>query len=193
MNKKIAIVSDTNSGITFEQAKEYGIYLVAMPVIVDGNTYFEGVSISQQIFFKKLKKGATVSTSQPDLGSLIELWDFLLKTYEEIIYLPMSSGLSGSCETAKMLSREYNGRVHVVDNHRISVTLRQSVLEAKYMVSQGRSTYEIVNYLEKDALNSSIYIAVNTLEYLKQSGRVTAARSVNCNGSRHKTCFADSR
>lgn len=175
MDEKIAIVTDTNSGISTEQADEYGIYLVPMPVIIDGETYFENVSIFQEEFFKRLKQGANVSTSQPAPGYLMELWEQLLEKYEEIIYLPMSSGLSGSCESAAVLAQEYAGRVHVVDNHRISVTLRQSVLEAKYMVRQGKNAADIVRYLTQEGLEASIYVAVNTLEYLKRSGRVTAA------------------
>ncbi len=175
MKEKTAIVTDTNSGITSQQANQYGVYLVAMPVMIDGNTYFENESIFQEEFFRRLRQGAGVSTSQPAPGALIELWERLLEDYEEIIYLPMSSGLSGSCQSAIVVAQEYGGRVHVVDNHRISVTLRQSVLEAKHMANQGKSAGEIVQYLEQDGLNSSIYIAVNTLEYLKQSGRVTAA------------------
>lgn len=175
MNEKIAILTDTNSGITPDQAARYGIYLVAMPVIIDNKSYFENETIFQDEFFQRLRDGAFVSTSQPAPGVLMECWESLLERYEEIIYLPMSSGLSGSCQTATMLAEEYDGRVHVVDNHRISVTLRQSVLEAKYMACRGNAAQKIVNYLEQNGLESSIYVAVNTLEYLKKSGRVTAA------------------
>ena len=175
MDGKIAILTDTNSGITPDQAAWYGIYLVAMPVIIDDETYFENESIFQEEFFQRLREGACVSTSQPAPGMLMDCWDSLLEHYDEIIYLPMSSGLSGSCQTATILAEEYGGSVHVVDNHRISVTLRQSVLEAKHLAGQGKTAQEIVAYLEKDGLESSIYVAVNTLEYLKRSGRVTAA------------------
>ena len=133
MDEKIAVLTDTNSGITPEQAARYGIYLVAMPVIIDDETYFENESIFQDEFFQRLREGACVSTSQPAPGALMDCWEGLLEHYDEIIYLPMSSGLSGGCQTATMLAEEYGGSVHVVDNHRISVTLRQSVLEAKYM------------------------------------------------------------
>lgn len=173
--KKTAIVTDTNSGLTAQQAEEQEIYLVPMPVIIDGDTYFEDVSISQEEFFTRLRQGADVSTSQPAPGDLLELWDHLLERYKDIVYLPMSSGLSGSCESARILASEYGGKVYVADNHRISVTLRQSVLEAKYMAEQGTNAGEIVRYLETDGPESSIYIAVNTLELLKKSGRVTAA------------------
>ena len=175
MDEKIAVLTDTNSGITPGQAARYGIYLVAMPVIIDDETYFENESISQDEFFQRLREGACVSTSQPAPGTLMDCWEGLLERYDEILYLPMSSGLSGSCQTATMLAEEYNGCVHVVDNHRISVTLRQSVLEAQYLACRGRTAQEIVTYLEQDGLESSIYVAVNTLEYLKKSGRVTAA------------------
>lgn len=175
MAEKIAVLTDTNSGITPDQAARYGIYLVAMPVIMDDETYFENDSISQEEFFQRLRKGAHVSTSRPAPGMLMDCWDSLLEHYDQIIYLPMSSGLSGSCQTAAMLAEEYGERVYVVDNHRISVTLRQSVLEAKHLVCQGKTAQQIVAHLEADGLESSIYIAVNTLEYLKKSGRVTAA------------------
>lgn len=175
MDEKIAILTDTNSGINPDQAAQYGIHLVSMPVIIDDETYFENESISQDEFFQRLREGACVSTSQPAPGVLMDCWEGLLERYDEIIYLPMSSGLSGSCQTAAMLAEEYDGSVHVVDNHRISVTLRQSVLEAKYLADQGKTAQEIVAYLEQDGLEASIYVAVNTLEYLKKSGRVTAA------------------
>ena len=175
MDEKIAVLTDTNSGITPEQAARYGIYLVAMPVIIDDETYFENESIFQEEFFQRLREGARVSTSQPAPGILIDCWDSLLEHYDQIIYLPMSSGLSGGCHTAAMLAEEYDGRIHVVDNHRISVTLRQSVLEAKYLACRGKNPQEIVTRLEQEGLESSIYVAVNTLEYLKKSGRVTAA------------------
>ena len=175
MYEKIAILTDTNSGINPDQAARYGIHLVSMPVIIDDETYFENESIFQDEFFQRLREGACVSTSQPAPGALMDCWEGLLERYEEIVYLPMSSGLSGGCQTAAMLAAEYGGSVHVVDNHRISVTLRQSVLEAKHLVSQGKTAQEIAAYLEQDGLEASIYVAVNTLEYLKKSGRVTAA------------------
>lgn len=175
MDGKIAIVTDTNSGITAEEAAKYGVYLVAMPIIVDNETYFENESIFQDEFFQRLRQGANVSTSQPSPGALMDCWEGLLDRYEEIIYLPMSSGLSGSFQSAAVLSEEYDGNVYVVDNHRISVTLRQSVLEAQYMARQGKTAQEIVAYLENDGLEASIYVAVNTLELLKKSGRITAA------------------
>lgn len=175
MDEKIAVLTDTNSGINPDQAARYGIHLVSMPVIIDDETYFENESIFQDEFFQRLREGACVSTSQPAPGALMDCWEGLLRRYDEIIYLPMSIGLSGSFQTAAMLAEEYDGSVHVVDNHRISVTLRQSVLEAKHLASQGKTAQEIAAYLEQDGLEASIYVAVNTLEYLKKSGRVTAA------------------
>lgn len=175
MNRKVAVLTDTNSGIAPAQAALQGVHLVPMPVIIDGECYFENETIFQNAFFNRLRTGANVTTSQPSPGVLMECWESLLKRYDEIIYLPMSRGLSGGCETAKMLAGDYAGRVYVVDNRRISVTLRQSVLEARSMADQNRPTADIVAYLEKDSLNASIYVAVNTLEYLKKSGRVTAA------------------
>ena len=175
MDEKIAILTDTNSGITPEQAAGFGIHLVSMPVIIDGENFFENESIFQDEFFQRLRQGACVSTSQPAPGALMDCWEGLLQRYDEIIYLPMSSGLSGSCQTAAMLAEEYGGSIHVVNNRRISVTLRQSVLEAKHLAGQGKTAQEIAAYLEQDGLESSIYVAVNTLEYLKKSGRVTAA------------------
>ncbi len=175
MSEGIAILTDTNSGLTTEEAKQLGVYLVAMPVIINDVTYFENESFSQEEFFEYLHQESNISTSQPAPGILMDCWENLLTCYNEVLYIPMSSGLSGGCQTAKMLAEEYDGRIYVVDNHRISVTLRQSVLEAKYLISQGKTACEIASYLEQDGLESSIYIAVNTLEYLKKSGRVTAA------------------
>lgn len=175
LSHKIAIVTDTNSGISEKEATEYGIHLIAMPIMIDDEIYYENISISQKEFFEYLDQGVKIGTSQPALGYLMEIWNQLLKKYETILYLPMSSGLSGSCETALMLAKDYGGKVYVVDNHRISVTLRQSVLEAKYLADQGKSAEAIVEYLQKDGLESSIYVAVNTLEYLKRGGRITAA------------------
>lgn len=175
MKERIAIVTDTNSGISVEEAARLGVYLVAMPVILNGETFFENVTITQEEFFTRLKQGVDVGTSQPAPGQLMDLWDRLLEEYEELIYFPMSSGLSGGFQTAAMLAEEYDGRVYVVNNRRISVTLRQSVMEAKYMADQGVPADQIAKRLTDDGLNSDIFVAVNTLELLKKSGRVTAA------------------
>ena len=172
---KIAILTDTNSGITEKMQTELGVFVVPMPVIIDGKDYFEDLSLTQEEFYRRLRHGANVSTSQPAPGQLIEKWDKLLKTYHEVVYIPMSGGLSGSVKTTRALASSYNGRIHVVDNRRVSVTLRQSALEAKKLADAGESAERIVRYLERDGLNASIYLAVNTLELAKRSGRVTAA------------------
>lgn len=175
MSERIAILTDTNSGLTTEEANQLGVHLLAMPVIVNNETYFENESISQKVFFECLHRGENISTSQPAPGILMDCWDELLLNYDEVLYIPMSSGLSGSFLTASMFAESYDGKIYVVDNHRISVTLRQSVVEANYLMRQGKTAREIADYLETDGLESSIYIAVNTLELLKKSGRVTPA------------------
>lgn len=175
MKEKVCILTDTNSGITSKQAEKLGVYLVPMPVLIDGETFFEEVTLTQEEFFRRLAAGADVSTSQPAIGKLMELWDALLEKYEEIVFQPMSSGLSSSYEIARKLAEEYDGRVHVVNNRRISITLCQAVLEAKALADSGKSGKEIADYLERSGMDASIYVAVNTLEYLKKSGRVTPA------------------
>lgn len=175
MKNKIAIVTDTNSGITQEEAKELGIYLIAMPFFINKNTYYEGITLSQEEFFKKLEDDENISTSQPSPGTVIELWDNLLKDYNYILHIPMSSGLSSSMETARMLSSDYEGKVLVVDNKRISVTFRQSILDALYLIEKGLSAKEIQEILEKEALESIIYVTVDTLKYLEKGGRITPA------------------
>lgn len=173
---KTAIVTDTNSGITVEEGREKGIYVIAMPVIIDGECYFEGVDITSGQLYDALKNGRDVSSSQPSPGDVMESWNALLKEgYEEIVYIPMSSGLSGSCHSAAQFATEYGGKVHVVDNHRISVTLMESVYEAKQMADRGCAASGIKEYLERSAYQSSIYVAVNSLKYLKKSGRITAS------------------
>ena len=175
MKNKITIVTDTNSGITQEEAKELGIYLIAMPFFINKNTYYEGITLSQEEFFKKLEDDENISTSQPSPGTVIELWDNLLKDYDYILHIPMSSGLSSSMETARMLSSDYEGKVLVVDNKRISVTFRQSILDALYLIEKGLSAKEIQEILEKEALESIIYVTVDTLKYLEKGGRITPA------------------
>lgn len=173
--KRIAVLTDTNSGLTPAQAERYGVFLIPMPIILDGETYYEDVSITPEKFYPRLAAGAMVSTSQPSPGDVADLWERLLGEYEKVIYIPMSSGLSSSWQTSAMLAEEYGGRVLTVNNRRISVTLRQSVLEAKRMAEDGAEAEEIAAQLEREGLDASIYIAVNTLELLKRSGRVTAA------------------
>ena len=173
--EKIAIVTDSNSGITQKQAEELGVYVLPMPFMINGETYFEDVNLTVDEFFEKLKNNADISTSQPTPDSVMGLWDELLKDYDSIVHIPMSSGLSGSCQTACMLAEDYDGRVNVVDNQRISVTQRQSVLDAKELVSRGMSASEIKEFLLKVKFDSSIYIMVDTLKYLKKGGRITPA------------------
>lgn len=173
--KKIAIVTDSNSGITQKQGKELGISVLPMPFTIQEKEFFEDLDLSQEDFYKNLEEGADISTSQPSLESVTGLWDKLLQEYEEVIHIPMSSGLSGSCETAMALSQSYNGRVHVVNNQRISVTQRQSVLDAIALMEKGQTAVEICEYLDRTKLDSSIYITVDTLKYLKKGGRITPA------------------
>ena len=172
---RIAEVTDTNSSISAEEAKKLGIFLLPMPFIVDGREYFEGVTCTYERFFEMLSGGADVSTSQPAPEAITGLWDEILRSYDSILHIPMSSALSGSCGTAKALAAEYNGRVCVVDNKRISVSLRESVLDALTLIEKGLTAAEICVQLEETAYSASIYLAVNTLELLKKSGRVTAA------------------
>lgn len=172
---KVAIVTDSNSGITQKEAAELGIRVLPMPFYIDEKLYFEDITLSQEEFYKKLGEDADISTSQPSPGDVTDLWDEVLKTYDEIIYIPMSSGLSSSCETAIMLSQDYEGKVYVVDNQRISVTMRQSVLDALGLAKKGMSAKQIYDILMREKLEASIYITVDTLKYLKKGGRVTPA------------------
>lgn len=172
---KVAIVTDSNSGIKQSEAEELGIYVLPMPFTIAGETYFEDINLNQESFYELLKKGEDISTSQPSIGSVLDLWNELLKKYDEIVHIPMSSGLSETCNTAKTFSKDFNGKVEVVDNHRISVTQKASVFEALEMSKQGKSAKEIREYLELSKGDSSIYIMVDTLKYLKKGGRVTAA------------------
>ena len=172
---KVAIVTDSNSGITQKEAKELGISVLPMPFMIDEETYYEDITLSQTEFYEKLAAGATVVTSQPTLEAVLNLWDELLKEYDEIVHIPMSSGLSGSCQSAIMLSADYDGKVQVVNNQRISITQRQSVLDALELVEQGKNAAQIKDILEKDKFNSSIYIMLDTLYYLKKGGRITPA------------------
>lgn len=172
---KTAIVTDTNSGIFPEEGKELGVFVLPMPVIVEQNTYYEGVDLSSHDLYGYLSMGRKVSTSQPVLGELMSVWENVLEAYDELVYIPMSSGLSSSFQVAQGMAKEYGGRVKVVDNHRVSVTLKSSVLDAKQMADKGCTAKEIKETLEGTAFDSLIYVGVDTLEYLKKSGRVTAA------------------
>ena len=171
----VAIMTDTNSGIMVDEANELGIFCIPMPVIIDGNDYIEGVDLSQTRFFEVMSVGADVSTSQPSPGDIMDMWDGILKKgYDEIVYIPMSSGLSSSERNARMFAEEFDGSVEVVDNHRISVTQRQSVMDAIALAGAGNSAKQIRERLEESAYDSVVYLAVDTLDYLKKTGRVNA-------------------
>ena len=174
----VAIVTDSNSGISQAEGKELGIYVIPMPFLVDGKLYFEDVDMNKEQFYHFLEIDADLSTSQPSPGDVMDLWDKLLKEYDEIVHIPMSSGLSASCSTAMGLARDYDGKVQVVDNQRISVTMQQSVMDAKHLVAAGKSAAQIKEILEKEALESSIYLMVDTLKYLKKGGRITPAAAL---------------
>jgi len=171
----VAIVTDSNSGITQAAGRELGVHVLPMPFMIGGETYFEDIDLSQEQFYEKLASGTDIATSQPSPESVMKLWDTLLKDYDEIVHIPMSSGLSGSCQSAVMLSEDYGGRVQVVNNQRISVTQRQSCLDAKLLASKGKNAAQIKEFLEADKFNSSIYIMLDTLYYLKKGGRITPA------------------
>ena len=172
----IAVITDSNSGITQQQAEELGIFVLPMPFMIDGEEYFEGINLTVEEFFEKLKSDKEISTSQPTPESVLSLWDRLLNEgYDEIVHIPMSSGLSSSCQTAIVLADDYDGRVQVVNNQRISVTQRQSVLDAIHLAEAGKSAVEIREILEKEKLEASIYIMLDTLTYLKRGGRITPA------------------
>lgn len=173
--KKIAIVTDSNSGITQSAAKELGVFVLPMPFYINEELFLEDITLTQEEFYKKLKEDADISTSQPTPLDVTELWDKVLKEYDELVYITMSSGLSNSCETAMALARDYDGKVYVVDNQRISVTQRQSVLDAQKLIQEGKDAAEIKEILEKTKLSASIYITVETLKYLKKGGRITPA------------------
>ena len=172
---KIAIATDSNSGITQAQGKELGIFVLPMPFYINDELFLEDITLSQEQFYQRLEEGADVKTTQPSPGDVTDLWDKILQDYDQIVYIPMSSGLSSSCEAAMMLAQDYEGKVFVVNNQRISVTQRQSVLDAKTMAQAGKSAQEIHDYLERTKFDSDIYITVDTLKYLKKGGRCTPA------------------
>ena len=172
---KVAIITDSNSGITQEEGKQLGIRIVPMPFMINGEEYLEDITLTQQEFYAKLGEGSDISTSQPSPESIMALWDEVLEEYDEIVHIPMSSGLSGSCQTAMMLAEDYDGKVEVVNNQRISVTQRQSALDAKEMAAKGMCAAEIKEKLEVVKFDSSIYITLDTLKYLKKGGRITPA------------------
>ena len=172
---KVIIMTDSNSGITQTQAKEMGVVVLPMPFYINEEMFYEDIDLSQEQFYEKLQAGGDIKTSMPLVGDVTDKWDELLKEYDEVVYIPMSSGLSSSCETAYMLSQDYDGKVEVVNNQRISVTMRQSVIDAKKLAEAGKSAKEIKDILEAAKFDSSIYIMVDTLTYLKKGGRITPA------------------
>ena len=175
---RVAIVTDSNSGISQEEAKKLGVYVVPMPFFVNGRVYFEDIDLSQEQFYKLLAEDADVSTSQPSPADIMDLWDDLLRNHQEIVHIPMSSGLSASCATAQGLAQDYNGKVQVVDNKRVSVTMMQSVLDALALAKSGKSAAQIREILERESLEASIYLMVDTLKYLKKGGRITPAAAM---------------
>ena len=173
--KRIAIVTDSNSGITQKQGKEMGITVLPMPFYINEQLFLEDITLTQEEFYKRLTEGADISTSQPSPADVMELWETLLQDYEEVVHIPMSSGLSNSCQTAMVLAREFKGKVQVVDNQRISVTQRRSVLDAIALAEAGKNAAQIKEVLEREGHESSIYITLETLKYLKKGGRITPA------------------
>ena len=173
--KKVAVITDSNSGITQEEAKKLGITVLPMPFFINDELYYEDITLSQEEFYRFLAQNADVKTSQPTPEAVLNLWDKALEAYDEVVYIPMSSGLSSSCETAKMLSQDYEGRVFVVDNQRISWSMKQSVLEALVLAQKGYEGRQIQEILERDGRQASIYITLDTLKYLKKGGRITPA------------------
>lgn len=175
MSQKIAIITDSNSGITQAEAKDLGIIVLPMPFMIGEETFFEDITLTQEEFYEKLEGGTDVVTSQPSPESVLDLWKETLKEYDEIVHIPMSSGLSGSCQSALMLSEDFDGKVQVVNNQRISVTQRQSAMDAKMLAERDMNAAQIKEFLENDKFNSSIYIMLDTLYYLKKGGRITPA------------------
>ena len=172
---KVAVVTDSNSGITQSKAKEIGISVIPMPFMINGETFEEDINLTQEQFYEKMVEGAEISTSQPSPEIVMNLWSELLQSYDEIVHIPMSSALSSSCQTAMMLAEDFEGRVFVVDNQRISVTQYQSTLDALKLAQAGLTGAQIKEILEREARESSIYIMVDTLKYLKKGGRITPA------------------
>lgn len=172
---KVIIVTDSNSGITPDEAKVLGVEVLPMPFYINEQMFYENIDLTQEQFYERLAAGGDIKTSMPLVGDVTDKWDELLKEYDEIVYIPMSSGLSSSCETAYMLSQDYDGKVQVVNNQRISVTMRQSVIDAKNLAEAGKDASEIKQILEAAKFDSSIYIMVDTLTYLKKGGRITPA------------------
>lgn len=174
-DRRIAVVTDSNSGITQQQAENMGITVLPMPFYIDEQLYLEGITLTQEAFYERLEQDAAICTSQPSPADVMETWERLLQDYDEVVHIPMSSGLSNSCQTAMVLAREFKGRVYVVDNQRISVTQRQAVLDALELLKAGKTGAQIKEILEAEKMESSIYITLETLKYLKKGGRITPA------------------
>ena len=173
---KVAVMTDSNAGIKVDEAKKLGIHLIYTPIIINDEIFYQEKNITQEEFYTQLAGGSDITTSMPSPGDVIDMWDRLLEEgYDEVVYIPLSSGLSNSCHTAIQLAEDYDGRVQVVDDHRISVTMRQSVLDAKWMADNEKSAKEIKEALEENAYNSVIFLTVDDLKYLKKGGRVTPA------------------
>lgn len=172
---KVAIVTDSSVGFTLKEAEKLGIHIINIPFVIDGEEYVENKNLTREGFFEKLLNNASISTSQPAQQDVRDCWESLLKTYDEIVYIPLSSGLSATCKVSQTSALDYNGRVEVVDNKRVSVTLKATIYIALKLVSEGKTAREIKEFLETDTYNSSIYITVTTLKYLKKGGRITAA------------------
>lgn len=172
---KVAVMTDNNAGITSKEAKTREVHLVYTPIIIDGEVFYQGKNITEDEFYEQLAGDKDITTSMPTPGDVIDMWDELLKDYDEVVYIPLSSALSNSCHAAIQLAEDYDGKVQVVDDHRISVTMRQSVLDAKWLADHGKSAKEIKEALEKNAYNSVIFLTVDDLKYLKKGGRVTPA------------------
>lgn len=172
---KVAIITDSNSGITQKEAKEAGLFVIPMPFYIDGNLHFEDIDLTQEQFYEELARDVDISTSQPAVGDILDLWEKVLGEYDQIVHIPMSSGLSGSCQSAQMLAADYVGKVFVVNNQKISVTQKLSVYEALQMAENGMDAGEIKQILEEKKFDSSIYITLDTLKYLKRGGRITPA------------------
>lgn len=172
---KTAVITDSNSGITQDYAKQLGVEVIPMPFSIDNETYLEGINLSREEFFRRMEAGANIVSSQPSPATVLQVWDKALETHDDVVYIPMSSGLSGSCQSAMMLSDDYDGRVQVVNNQRISVTMKRSVEDAVELVAKGWNARQIREELEKVKFESSIYIMLDTLKYLKKGGRITPA------------------
>lgn len=175
---KIALITDSNACITPEEAKTLGVHILPMPFSVNNETYFQDINLTHDQFYKFLEEGADVVTSQPSPGKTTELYDELLKSYDEIVHIPMSSGLSGSCQTAMMLSNDYNGKVHVVDSLHVSITLKNDILDALALIKEGKTASQVKEAIEENRMNASMYLTVTTLEYLLKGGRITPAVAV---------------